>query len=109
MSYCFVPDLLKEITLPPKGTLSQTVYADDTVKVVLFGFAAGEELSEHTASMPASIQILSGLATISLQTTTYEACPGTWVHMQPRIPHSIKAKTAVYMLLTLFKAGKTNE
>jgi hypothetical protein len=37
---------------PDKGILSRTLFNDERFKVVLFGFAQGEELSEHTASMP---------------------------------------------------------
>jgi len=46
-------DLAKEVQLPDKGILSRTLFNDDRLKVVVFGFAQGEELSEHTASMPA--------------------------------------------------------
>jgi hypothetical protein len=43
--------LIEEI--PPESIVSRTVYRDKTVKAVLFGFAAGEGLSEHTAAQAA--------------------------------------------------------
>ena len=46
--YQVVQDLLKEVEIPPNGTLSRTLYRDDNVKIVLFGFAGGQELSQHT-------------------------------------------------------------
>ena len=51
--YTHFSDLAKEVQPPDKGILSRTLYNDDRLKAVLFGFGQGEELSEHTASMPA--------------------------------------------------------
>jgi hypothetical protein len=51
-TYTHFLDLAKEVQPPDKGILSRTLFSDDRLKVVIFGFAQGEELSEHTASMP---------------------------------------------------------
>jgi len=99
---CFV-DLANEVKPPDNGTLSRTLHQDDKLKVVLFGFAAGEELSEHTSSMPAIIQIITGDAELTIGDQTFAGQPGTWIQMVPQTPHSIKAKTPVLMLLTLLK------
>jgi len=91
--------LLPEI--PAESIVSRKVYSDDLLKVTLFGFAAGEELTEHTAAFPATLHFLSGEATLTLGEDTIEARPGTWVQMPAHLPPSILAKTAVTMLLTL--------
>ena len=52
-AYFVVAELLKKIEIPQRGILSPTLDNDDDVKVVLFRFCAGQELSEHTAPMPA--------------------------------------------------------
>jgi quercetin dioxygenase-like cupin family protein len=52
--------LAKEVQPPDKGILSRTLFNDDCLKAVLLGFAQGEELSEHTASMPAVLHFLQG-------------------------------------------------
>jgi quercetin dioxygenase-like cupin family protein len=91
--------LLPEI--PADSIVSRKVYSDELLKVTLFGFAAGEELTEHTAAFPATLHILSGEATLTLGEETIEAQPGTWVQMPAHLPHSVSAKTAVSMLLTL--------
>lgn len=101
--YTVFLDLAKETQPPDKGILSRTLYNDDRLKVVLFGFAQGEELSEHTASMPAVLQFLQGEAKLTLGDDTLEAKPGTWVHMPKGMRHSIQAKTPVVMLLLLLK------
>lgn len=99
---CF-GDLANEVTPPDDGTLSRTLHNDDNTKVVLFGFAAGEELSEHTASMPAIIQIIKGEASLTIGDEAVAGMPGTWIHMAAKTPHSVKAETPVVMLLTLLK------
>jgi quercetin dioxygenase-like cupin family protein len=102
-TYTHFSDLGKEVQPPDKGILSRTLYSDDRLKVVLFGFAQGEELSEHTASMPAVLHFLQGEARLTLGDDTLEARPGTWVHMPTGLRHSIQAKTPVVMLLLLVK------
>jgi quercetin dioxygenase-like cupin family protein len=103
MTYTHVSDLAKEVQPPDKGILSRTLFSDDRLKAVLFGFAQGEELSEHTASMPAVLHFLQGEAKLRLGDDTVEARPGTWVHMAKGLRHSIRAETPVVMLLLLVK------
>ena len=101
--YTHVNNLINEVQPPNKGILSRTLYNDDRLKVVAFGFAAGEQLSEHTASMPAVMHFLHGEATVTLADDTIEAKSGTWVHMAAGLKHSITAKNPVVMLLSLLK------
>jgi quercetin dioxygenase-like cupin family protein len=97
--YTFFHDLVKEVQPPDKGILSRTLLNDDRLKAVAFGFAQGEELSEHTASMPAVLHFLQGQAKLTLGDDTVDAKPGTWVHMPTGLRHSIQAQTPVVMLL----------
>jgi quercetin dioxygenase-like cupin family protein len=99
--YTLFVDLAKEVQPPDKGILSRTLFSDDRLKAVVFGFAQGEELSEHTASMPAVLHFLQGEARLTLGDDTLEARPGTWVHMPRGLRHSIQARTPVVMLLLL--------
>ena len=101
--YTLILDLVKEVQPPEKGILSRTIFNDDRLKAVLFGFAQGEELSEHTASMPAILQFIKGEATVTLGDDKHEAKAGTWVHMPTGQRHSIQAKTPVVMVLLLMK------
>ncbi len=102
-TYTHISDLAKEIQPPDKGILSRTMFNDDRIKVVLFGFAQGEELSEHTASMPAVMHFLQGEATVTLGDDRYEVKPAAWIHMPTGQRHSIQARTPVVMLLMLLK------
>ena len=102
-TYTHISDLAKEAQPPEKGILSRTIFNDEKVKAVIFGFGQGEELSEHTASMPAVLHFLQGEASLTLDNHTVEGKPGAWVHMPKGMRHSIQAKTPVVMLLMLMK------
>ncbi|MEE9138725.1 MAG: cupin domain-containing protein [candidate division NC10 bacterium] len=98
-----VTELLPD--MPADSIISRTIYTDEHVKAVLFGFAAGQELSEHTASQPAILHILNGEANLTLGDDSLEARAGAWIHMPPLLRHSINAKTPVVMLLLLIKTA----
>lgn len=100
----FFPNLNAEIPeLPADSIVSRTFFQDEQMKAILFGFAAGQELSEHTASVPAVIHILEGQATLTLGAERHEVGAGAWAHMPPHLAHSIFAHTPVRMLLIMFK------
>lgn len=88
--------------------VSQTLYQDETLKVTLFRFAIGQELSEHSSSKAAIIQILSGEALLGLGADERKVSAGSWVHMDAHLSHSIKALTPLTMLLTILKSSSAN-
>ena len=102
-SYVYARDLREQAKTPENGILSQTLQGDGRSKVILFGFAPGQELSAHTAPFPATLTFLRGEATLQLGSDTMEAVEGTFVYMAPNLEHGIKAKTEVVLLLTMVK------
>ena len=58
--------LAEETQFAPNGIVSRTLLRTATARVVLFGFAEGQELSEHTSTQQAMIQMLSGECEFSL-------------------------------------------
>ncbi len=105
MPYKYFEDLATEISeIPPDSIVSRTLYEDDQHKAILFGFAAGQELSEHTASQTALLYFVQGEAKLTLGEDESKAGPGTWVRMAPHLPHSVLAETNLVMLLLLMKA-----
>lgn len=97
-----VPDVAELVgEISAESIVSRTVYKDEGVRVILFGFAEGEVLSEHTSSYPAILHFLEGEAAVTLGEETIAAKPGTWAHMPAHLPHSIKAETVVKMLLVM--------
>jgi quercetin dioxygenase-like cupin family protein len=102
-TYTFIQDLSGHTKVPENGILSQAVQNDDRSKVVLFGFAAGQELSAHTAPYPATLTFLKGEASLRLGADEKDAAEGTFVYMPAYLEHGIKAKTDVVLLLTMIK------
>ena len=90
---------------PPDSILSRTIYQDKSHKTILFGFQPGQELSEHTAAVPAILNFLKGEAQVILGSDQHYAQGGSWVHIPANLPHSILAKTETLMLLTLVLTG----
>ena len=101
--YTYIKDVRTHTHVPENGILSQTLHSDDRSKVVLFGFAAGQELSAHTAPYPATLTFIKGEASLRLGEDEQEAAEGTFVYMTPYLEHGIKAKSDVIMLLTMIK------
>jgi quercetin dioxygenase-like cupin family protein len=99
--YTHILDIAQEAAPPADGILSRTICQTDRLKAVVFGFAQGEELSEHTAAKPALLYFAKGEARVGLGDDVHEARAGTWVQMSAGLKHSIQAKTPVVMLLVL--------
>lgn len=98
-----VRQLADELSPPETGKESVVVADDENAKIVLFAFAAGDGLAEHVAPLPAIIQIIKGEAELTVGDGDVAGKPGTWIQMEAKTPHSIKATTPVVMLLTLLK------
>jgi quercetin dioxygenase-like cupin family protein len=99
--HTFVPDLAAEGPTPPRGILSQTISDEDGVELILFSFAAGERLSEHTSARPAIVHVLSGGAELTVDDETHEAVAGAWLRMPADTRHAILARTPLVMALYL--------
>jgi len=98
-------DLAAELEIPTDGTLSRVRYKDDQIRVVAFGFDTGQELTEHTAAVPALIQVISGRFRITLGAEELdEAGPGFWSHLPGHLPHSVEAREPGVLLLTLLRS-----
>ncbi|MAE63985.1 MAG: cupin [Phycisphaeraceae bacterium] len=106
-SFSFVANLAEHLQIPEAGILSVTLHESDACRIVLFGFGAGQEMSWHTATDPATIQLVSGRATWSLGTERLEAAPGSWAYMAAHLPHAIAAHEPSVMLLVLHRTRTT--
>jgi quercetin dioxygenase-like cupin family protein len=74
--------------------------------VVLFGFAPGQELSEHTSTKHALVQILSGECEFTLNGKPQTLRAGDFLHMPPNLPHAVIATQQFSMLLTLTRPAR---
>src|SRR5512142_2589553 len=84
-TYTIFPDLAAEAPIPARGILSQTLSNEEGVEFLLFGFAPGEQLSEHTSARPAIIHILQGEGELIAAGDSLPALPGTWLRMRANV------------------------
>ena len=99
--YTYFGSLADEAPIPRRGILSQTLSNEGGVEFIMFGFAPGEKLSEHTSARPAIIHVLSGDAELTVDGDAHPARAGTWVRMLPNTKHSVTAKTPLLLALYL--------
>ncbi|WP_182866431.1 cupin domain-containing protein [Stieleria mannarensis] len=103
-----ISNLATEIEIQDGSTVSKTLHQDDSLKIVLFGFDAGQELSEHTASVPAIMHFIDGEADVTVGKDASKAGPNSFYRMDAGVPHSIMANQPTKMLLLLLKGAKPN-
>ena len=101
MPYTLIPDLASRAEVPEAGTLSRVLHQDDRVRLVLFAFDAGQELTEHTAGVPALLQVVSGRFRVSAGGDTFEMGPEAWLRLDAHEPHSLFALEPSRLLLTM--------
>ncbi len=89
------------------GIVSRTILAAGRTRVVLFGFAAGQELTEHATPARALVQMLSGRAEWTLAGEKRTLTAGELLHMPPGLPHAVRAQEPFSMLLTLVREADT--
>ncbi len=102
-AYMLLEDMVSAVgVIQPDSIISRTFYKDERFKAVLFGFDAGQELSPHTSTHAAIIQIVQGEAVVGLGDDQHEVKAGSWIHMPPGLKHSVRATSPLIMLLLMF-------
>ncbi len=98
--------LAGETQFAANGIVSRTLFRSENSRAVLFGFAEGQELTEHTSTQQALIHILSGECEFSLSGKPHLLKAGDLLYLPPNLPHAVKATQQFSMLLTLFKPAQ---
>jgi quercetin dioxygenase-like cupin family protein len=98
-----VADLEAMAQVADQGIVSKSIVENEHHKIVHFTFAPGQELSEHTASVPAVIHILRGRGAVVLDGVEYEAGPGRLYYMPADLKHAVQAHEELVFLLTMFR------
>lgn len=101
-----VVSLAAETQFAANGIVSRTLLRTEQTRIVLFGFAEGQELTEHTSTQDAVIQILAGECEIRLAGKPHPLKTGDLLHLPPNLPHAVKATRQFSMLLTLTQTGE---
>jgi quercetin dioxygenase-like cupin family protein len=105
-----IEDLVAELTVPQDGTLSRVLHRSDTLRLVGFAFAEGQELTEHSSALEVVVQVVQGRLSLVLgDAEAVELGPTGWVRMPPRLPHSLRALEPTVMLLTMLAHPSAQE
>jgi quercetin dioxygenase-like cupin family protein len=84
------------------GIVSRTLVQSAELRVVLFSFDQGQELTAHTSKRRALVQVLSGACDFFFNGMWSRLEAGTLLHMPPEHPHAVRASHGAFtMLLTL--------
>ncbi|HSL56848.1 MAG TPA: cupin domain-containing protein [Acidimicrobiales bacterium] len=94
-----------DVDIPHEGILSGTLFRDGPIRVVRFAFDEGQELTEHTATVPAIVQVVSGRLRVGAGGEEHVLEPGSWMHLPARMPHSVLAEAPSVLLLTMIRDG----
>lgn len=94
-------DVASMVDIAPDSTVSRTVLKAEGVRLVLFAFDEGQELTEHTAAVPVLVQALDGRLLVTAAGREVELRPGGILHFGSRLPHAVLALEPSRMLLTM--------
>ena len=99
----YVADLAAEVDVTPDATLSKVLVREGPVRVVLFAFDRDQELTEHTAAVPAVIEVISGVLVVTTGGDEHRMAPGSWLLLEAHEPHTVRAEEPSKMLLTMIR------
>ena len=98
-----IADVAAEVEIPENGTLSRVLFKDDHLRLVAFGFDAGQELTDHTAGVPVTLHLVRGLMEVDLDGDVSTIGPEAWVHIPAGMTHAVRALEPSVMVLALIR------
>ncbi|MFC3931947.1 cupin domain-containing protein [Streptococcus dentapri] len=104
-----VLDLKREVPIAEEQMLSKTLVQRQDLGMTIFSLDKGQEIGRHSSSGDAMVNILSGLAEISIADKTFEVAAGQTIILPANIPHALLAKEAFQMLLIVVKPEVQND
>lgn len=96
-------DLVTGVDYAPGAVVSKTILDKKAGTLTLFAFDKGQGLSEHTAPYDATVQIVEGMAELTVGGAPHEVRAGQLFIMPANIPHSLKAVERFKMLLIMIR------
>jgi len=101
MTHSAIDDVTRAVTIQPGAVVSKVMHRQDGLEVTVFGFDAGEGLTEtHGVESRARSGVDRAVA-IHGRRRGGGRGPGTWISMTPGTPHALVAEEPTIMILTL--------
>jgi quercetin dioxygenase-like cupin family protein len=92
------------IEYPASGILSKVIWKDERCQYSLFCLAAHTEISEHTSTRNATVQVIEGTGSLTLNGHPIPLAAGVFIFMPANAPHALEATSNLTFLLTLSAA-----
>lgn len=93
--------LADQVQVQPGQVVSKTLAQNDAVSVILFAFAAGEEIGTHDSTGDAMVTVLEGVGQFTIDGVPYLVKPGEALVMPAQKPHSVYAPENFKWMLTV--------
>ncbi|CAD0233117.1 conserved hypothetical protein [Planktothrix agardhii] len=94
-------NLKDKIQYSDAGIFSSVLWKNEICQYTLFCLAKGTDISEHTSSRNATVQVLEGAGILTLNGEDIQLKPGIFIVMDANAPHALKAESNLAFLLTL--------
>lgn len=98
-----VINLKDVVTVEPEQMLSQTLVQRKDLGMTLFSLDKGQEIGRHSSPGDAMVNILSGVAKITIDESEFIVNAGETIIMPANQPHALYATESFQMLLIVVK------
>lgn len=104
-----VVDLKALVPIGEEQMSSLTLVQRKDLGITVFSLDKGQKIARHTSPGDAMVNILSGVAEITIDNDVFEVRAGETIVMPAQIPHALFAKEAFQMLLVVVKPGEQDD
>lgn len=101
-------NLNEHIEYPSEGILSKVLLKDKNCQYTLFCLAKNTEITEHTASRNATVNVIEGEGILTLEGEKISLTKGVFIVMPSHAPHALQATDNLCFLLTLSATDNSN-
>ncbi len=98
----FFFSLPERIEYSTGGVLSKVLLKENNCQYTLFCLAADTNISEHTSTRNAVINVIEGRGILTLKGEDIKLEQGIFVFMRANAPHALKAEENLAFLLTMW-------
>jgi quercetin dioxygenase-like cupin family protein len=96
-----VTRLQEHIEYPREGVFSKVLAKDTVCQYTLFCLAANTEISEHTSTRNATVNVVEGRGLLTLSREEIILEPGVFIFIPANTSHALQAESNLSFLLTL--------
>ncbi|RRJ64989.1 cupin domain-containing protein [Paenibacillus oralis] len=93
--------LADEITVEQHQSSSKTLVQRPDLGMTLFALDQGEEIKKHSSSGDAMVNVIEGIAEITIGDEVHTVKAGETIIMPANIPHGLKAVEAAFKMLLI--------